>query len=55
MKVTNTLEKRKAATRGLNILAACGIFAVLAVAGTALVLIGPDDVNAKEIITTPAE
>lgn len=55
MKDSNTLKQRKAAARGLNLLAACGIVAVLAVAGTAMVLVGPDDANAKETVIRPAE
>ena len=51
MKDTNILDKRKATTRGLHLLAAGGIVVILAVAATAMVVIGPDTVNATEIET----
>jgi len=54
MKETGTMD-RKDATRGLHLLAVGGIITLIAMAGTALVVIGPDKVNATEIASEPAQ
>ena len=54
MKETRTMD-RKNATRGLHFLAVGGIIALIAMAGTALIVIGPDKVNASEIAVEPTQ
>ena len=55
MKLTDHISERKAATRGLHVLAIGGIVAVLVLAGAALVVIGPDEVNASEAVIEPVQ
>lgn len=52
MKNTSSLEDRKSAARGLNILAAAGVILVLATAATALTFAGNNSQDEVSIVPT---